>query len=54
MSDVFGYPLVLVLVVAGLLVLIASVFVHWIMVILGLVLIAAAVWILVSGGAGPI
>lgn len=54
MTELLGLPLALLLVVAGLLVFVASWFVHWLLLILAAVLVVAGIYFFVTGGASMI
>jgi NADH:ubiquinone oxidoreductase subunit 6 (subunit J) len=54
MGGFLGLPLAVLLILAGIVVIIAASIVHWLLVILGIVIIAVGVYFLVTGGAGPL
>jgi hypothetical protein len=54
MTTVFGLPLALVLLVAGLLVFVASWVVHWLFLVVAVVLIVAALYVAIAGGVLPL
>jgi hypothetical protein len=54
MADFYGLPLALLLIAAGVVVLFAATVIHWLLVILGAVVIAVGLYFLLTGGLGPI
>jgi len=50
MADVAGIPLWVILVVVGIIVLIAAWLLHWLLIIVGVVLIAVGIYVLFFGG----
>jgi hypothetical protein len=54
MSDLFGVSLAVLLVIVGIVVLVAAAVVHWILVIVGLGIIAIGLYFLFTGGLGPL
>ena len=49
-ADVAGIPLWVILVVVGIIVLIAAWLLHWLLIIVGVVLIAVGIYVLFFGG----
>ncbi|MGA8302246.1 MAG: hypothetical protein WA691_06115 [Thermoplasmata archaeon] len=54
MQSVYGFPLSVVLILAGMIVLIGAWLLHWLLLIAGVALIVLGVYFYLSGGAGPI
>jgi hypothetical protein len=54
MTEIFGLPLALFLVVAGLIVFVAAWLIHWMLLILAVVLVVAGIYFFVTGGAPPL
>ena len=50
MMDVDGIPLWIILVAVGALVLIAAWLLHWLLIIIGVVIIVIGIYVLVTGG----
>jgi hypothetical protein len=50
MSSVFGFPLALVLVAAGLLAFLAASVIHWVLLLLAVGLVALGIFVLLTGG----
>jgi hypothetical protein len=53
MESVFGLPLALVVFLAGVLVLLTSAVLHWVLLITGAVLVVAGVYLFLFGGSLP-
>ncbi|MGA9838828.1 MAG: hypothetical protein WBF81_04445 [Thermoplasmata archaeon] len=54
MTSVFGWPLAVVLLVAGVLVFAASWVIHWVLLVLAVVLVAVGFYLLLTGAAIPV
>jgi hypothetical protein len=54
MTDVFGLSLAALLIIAGVVVLVAAAVIHWILIVIGLGIIAVALYFLFTGGFGPV
>jgi hypothetical protein len=54
MTEIFGFPLALFLIIAGLIVFVAAWVVHWLFLIIAVVLIVAGIYFFLSGAAPPI
>jgi hypothetical protein len=53
MNGFLGLPIAVLLILAGIVVIIAASVIHWLLVVLGIVIIAVGVYFLVTGGVGP-
>ncbi|MGC2034293.1 MAG: hypothetical protein WA761_02470 [Thermoplasmata archaeon] len=52
MSSFLGAPLAIVLIIFGIIVLVAAAIIHWLLLILGVVLIAVGLYFVLTGGLG--
>jgi|HubBroStandDraft_1064217.scaffolds.fasta_scaffold05655_5 hypothetical protein len=50
---VLGLPTAALLFIAGIVVIIAATVLHWVLVIIGVILIVAAIYLLITGNLGP-
>jgi|HubBroStandDraft_1064217.scaffolds.fasta_scaffold31026_1 hypothetical protein len=54
MSDLFGLSLAVMLVIVGIVVLVAATVIHWILLIVGVAIIGFGLYLLLTGGLGPL